>query len=53
MNQNFCHDNEHKDDDLSVEQWKRRRHDDKENIKMIDYDDYVHIECAEWIEIMW
>ena len=24
-----------------------------DHIKMIGYDDYVHMECAEWIEVMW
>ena len=26
---------------------------EQKNIKMIDYDDYIHIKYAEWIEVMW
>ena len=35
MSQKLYHDNEHKDDDFSIEQWERRRHDDKEKDEVV------------------
>ena len=43
MNQKLYHDNEHKNDDLSIEQWERRRHDDKEKDEIIVQNSFFFI----------